>query len=331
MGAGVCLAFGALAFGLFGFRTWEPNITRYGRSLIVLLALLWAVFALIQSLKYSDWLFEEARYENTKPWHYWPIWILLLMALVGFATSLWFFGRQEAAYLISDLVHFLVLLAVVLGLMYFSYSAGAGLKKIPGKIAFVVLGASLALLIVAVPFLFVRKGHLLWAPLALILIVLAFKYLGRWFSKFENGWPLAGAWILFGAVLLVTPFVLHAGLWTPEFLRDFLPAPAVFDGFAINMPADRTGKFFLCIVAAVIGAIMSCVLFGWYLAVSLSFNGHNNEAGGAARIEGFKQLIRFRINRHGLTGFVIAIDRPNTTGGTGHLEPKLVDVFRVHP
>lgn len=68
-----------------------------------------------------------------------------------------------------------------------------------------------------------------------------------------------------------------------------------------------------------------------YLAVSLAFNGHNNEAGGAARIEGFKQLIRFRINRDGLTGFVIAIDKPNTIGGKGHLEPRLVDVFKVHP
>lgn len=327
----VLMAFAGLAFGLLSFRTWEPNITRYGRSLIVLVALLWAVLALIQSLKYAGWLFEEARYENIKSWHYWPIWILLLMALVGFAMSLWFFGRQEAAYLISDLVHFLVLLAVGLGLIYFAYGTGAGLKKTPGKIAFVLLGASLALLLIAVPFLFVRKGHLLWAPLALVIIVLVFKYVGRFLSKLENGWPLAIAWVLFGASLLATPFVLHAGLWTPEVFRDFLPSPAVFNGFALNMPEDRLGKFFLCFLAAVIGAFMSCVLFGWYLAVSLAFNGHNNEAGGAARIEGFKQLVRFRINREGLTGFVIAIDKPNTSGGTGQLEPRLVDVFHVRP
>ena len=105
----------------------------------------------------------------------------------------------------------------------------------------------------------------------------------------------------------------------------------VFDGHAINMPEDRLGKFFLCFLGAVIGALMSCVLFGWYLAVSLAFNGHNNEAGGAARIEGFKQLIRFRINRHGLTGFVIAIDEPNTSAGTGQLKPRLIDVFRLSP
>ena len=74
---------------------------------------------------------------------------------------------------------------------------------------------------------------------------------------------------------------------------------------------------------------MSCVLFGWYLAVALAFNGHNNEAGGAARIEGFKEFIRFRLDRNGLTGYVIAIDEPGTAGGKGKLRPKLVDVFRI--
>ncbi|MDQ3773747.1 MAG: hypothetical protein M3461_04960 [Pseudomonadota bacterium] len=37
--------------------------------------------------------------------------------------------------------------------------------------------------------------------------------------------------------------------------------------------------------AFALGAILSCVWFGWYFAVSLGFNGHNNEAGDArARI-----------------------------------------------
>ena len=328
----VFVGFAALAFGLLELRTWETNITRYGRSLIILVALLWAVLALVQSVKYSGWLFEEARHENIKAWYYWPIWILLLMAVLGFGASLWFFGRHEAAFLISDLVHFLVLLAVGLGVIYFAFVTGAHLKKGIGKIAFLLLGASLALLLIAVPFLFVRKGHLLWAVLvALPLTVLIFKYIGRLLARLENGWPLAIAWIIFGGALLITPFILHAGLPTPLVFWEILPSAVIFDGLALNMPADRWARFFLCLLAAAIGAFMSCVLFGWYLAVSLAFNGHNNEAGGAARIEGFKQLIRFRINRDGLTGFVIAIDKPNTIGGEGNLEPRLVDVFNVRP
>lgn len=48
-------------------------------------------------------------------------------------------------------------------------------------------------------------------------------------------------------------------------------------------------------------------------------------AGGAARIEGFKQFIRFRITREGLTGYVIAVDEAEGD----EPDPKIVDVFRV--
>jgi hypothetical protein len=65
------------------------------------------------------------------------------------------------------------------------------------------------------------------------------------------------------------------------------------------------------------------------LAVALAFDAHNNEAGGAARIEGFKEFIRFRINRDGLTGYVIGVDEPKADGGEGKLHPKVIDVFRI--
>jgi len=74
---------------------------------------------------------------------------------------------------------------------------------------------------------------------------------------------------------------------------------------------------------------MSCVSFGWYLAVALAFGGHVNEAGGAARLEEFKQLIRFRLTKDGLTGFVIAIDEPKMDGT--QLEPRIIDVFTITP
>jgi hypothetical protein len=76
---------------------------------------------------------------------------------------------------------------------------------------------------------------------------------------------------------------------------------------------------------------MSCVWFGWYLGVCFAFNGHNNEVGGACRIEEFKQFIRFRLTENGLTGYVIAIDQPQRKGSD--LKPKIVDVFhlRVKP
>jgi hypothetical protein len=80
-------------------------------------------------------------------------------------------------------------------------------------------------------------------------------------------------------------------------------------------------------LASVFGALLSCVWVGWYFAVCLGFNGHNNEVGGAARIEQFKQFIRFRLTENSLTGYVIAVDEPQKEGRL--LAPKVIDVFRL--
>jgi hypothetical protein len=314
----VLASFILLLFGLIGFYVWEENITRYGRSLIVLVALIWSLLAIVESVWYSEWLFEKAYHENVKASQYWPIWALLGMSVLGIGASLWLFGEQEAKFLVSDLLHLIILLAVGGGLIYFAYSAGAHLKKGVGKFGFLLLGFSHALLQIAVPFLLVRKGHLLWAVAAALVAAIAFKYVGRWLAGKKNGWWLAAAWVVFGVVLLAIPFVLDASL-----------RAVFFENKVLNMPDGTWAKFILCVCAGVIGAVMSCILFGSYLAVALGFNGHNNEAGGAARIEGFKQFIRFRINREGLTGYVIGIDVSGTEGGQGKLRPKIIDIFHI--
>jgi hypothetical protein len=312
----VGVSFLCLAYGLWGFYSYDVELSFYSRSVIILVALVWSVLAVVESVWYSEWLFEEAHRTNIKAWHYWPIWILLCLAVIGFGATLWFFGNYAAGFLISDLVNLLVLLGVGVGLIYFAYSTGAHLYHGSGKLAFALLGASHALLQLFVPFLLVRKGHLLWATLAVAVTALVFKYIGRALAKLKSGWPLAIAWVALGAILLSIPFVLDAS-------RE----PNIFNSGGLNMPDDSLHKLWLCLWAALIGAVMSCVVFGWYLAVSLAFNAHNNEAGGAARIEGFKELIRFRINREGLTGYVIALDKPETDGSK--LKPKIVDVFHV--
>ncbi|HEY0405800.1 MAG TPA: hypothetical protein VGC89_08725 [Pyrinomonadaceae bacterium] len=311
----VLLAFAFLAYGLFSFHAYDMDrpLTRFGRSLIIMAALIWSVLAVIQSVKSSEWLFEEAHHRNLTRWQYAPLWILIFMSVLGFGSSLWFFGKQESSLLIADLGFLFVLLAVGLGLVYFAYSTGGHLKKGLGKAGFLLLGISHSLLQLLVPFLIVRKAKLSWGLLAMLaatlLIVVIFKLIGRSLAKLENGWPLALAWVLFGAALLSIPLIPY------------------FKQFSASTPDGRWLQLLLCVLAGVIGAIMSCVLFGWYLAVALAFNGHNNEAGGAARIEGFKQLIRFRLNRQGLTGYVIGIDEPGTQ--QSELRPKIIDVFHL--
>lgn len=326
----VAASFAALVYGFRGLRGGggEALLAGWGfrRSVVILFGLAWAALAVVQSVKYSEWLFEEAHRENIKPWHYWPIWGLIILSVLGLGSALWFFGRQEAAFMVADVLFLLVVALVGGGLAFFAVSTGAGLKKGLGKFAFLPLGLSHALLQLAVPFFLMRRGHLLWATLAAAALVFVSKYVGRALARLENGWPLALAWAALGAALLAVPFYL------PDTLE-----PWLFDGAApLNTPAGGWGRLALCFYAGAVGALMSCALFGWYLAVSLAFNGHNNEAGGAARIEGFKQFIRFRINRDGLTGYVIAFDEPSkegadgkTEGGEGRLVPKIVDVFRV--
>lgn len=308
----VVVAFAALASGLLGFRFVEPVMPPYGRSLIILAAILWAVLAVLQSVIYSEWLFEECYYGNIETKHYRPIWVLLIMCVVELGAAFWFFGTHDAAYLIADLVQILVILGIGGGLIYFAVGVGGHLKKGIGQVGFFVLGISHALLQLAVPFLLVRKGHLLLAPIVALAIVGGFQFIGSWLATtFESGWPLAIGWVALGAALLITPFVLDAS---------FFGGPPVN-----NLNGWRT--FLLCFYAGGIGAVMSCALFGWYLAAALAFNGHNNEAGGAARIEGYKHLIRFRLNNAGLTGYVIAINEVGTEGT--QLAPEIVDVFHI--
>ena len=126
------------------------------------------------------------------------------------------------------------------------------------------------------------------------------------------------AWIVYGGVML--------------FLPKIVGQPAVF--------FEWTGPWGLvpAILAGLAGAVICCLWTGWYFAVCFAFNGHNNEVGGAARIENFKEFIRFRLTRDGITGYVIAVDDVsviNTVDEQGRtrdgsdLNPKLIDVFHL--
>jgi len=87
-------------------------------------------------------------------------------------------------------------------------------------------------------------------------------------------------------------------------------------------------------LVSVLGALYSCVWFGWYMALTMSLNGHSNEAGGSARSEQYRHFIRFKLTRDTLTGYVIGIDNP-----ANHMDDKgrfkidsrlrLVDVFTL--
>src|SRR5207244_1235306 len=99
-------------------------------------------------------------------------------------------------------------------------------------------------------------------------------------------WSLLGLWIVSGGMMVAVP------LWNSE-------------GIA-QLPTGVLAPIFLA-VNAVVGAIFICLIFGSYLLVALSFGGHNDEVAGAARIERFKQFVRFCITPETVTAYIIGI------------------------
>jgi hypothetical protein len=110
------------------------------------------------------------------------------------------------------------------------------------------------------------------------------------------------AWFIFGASVLLIPLYFNEN----EFIHFEAKASESIGGF---------GSLLGSVVAGLVGAVFSCIWFGWYLGIAfLIFDGHNNEVGGAVRIENFKQFIRFRLTENTLTGYVIAVDDVSMIG-----------------
>ena len=140
-----------------------------------------------------------------------------------------------------------------------------------------------------------------------IAMVIMFPPIGVQLAHGNKRWALAFLWLAYGTLILYLPLRFHGSL---------IPAS----------DSQISAVAFLA-VAGLVGSITACVWLGWYLVVSLAFNGHNNEAGGAARIGRYKQFIRLKITHRTITGYVIAVDDPKMNGR--ELRPRLVDVFTL--
>jgi len=310
------------------------SIALFGKSLIIQLSIIWAGAAIALSVRYSEFLFEKSHWICIR-WHDWALtWALAISGCSGVASGLWFFGRSSApAYLVSDLIFMLVVVGVFLGLILLPIYAGgdlcqprtaihgSGKNRTLGfgrKILRGSFGLWHAILQIGAPFLFARQMAQMTriTVVALIvitaLLILAMCRVGRSLLKAGRRRVLAIAWIVYGALMLALPWLtMKLGGQAGAF-------------FPIEQRSGWLGLWW-SLVAGIIGLVMSCVWFGWYLGVCFAFNGHNNEVGGACRIEEFKQFIRFRLTEDGLTGYVIAIDKPEERGRD--LKPKVIDIF----
>jgi hypothetical protein len=296
--------------------------------------------AITMSVRFSKFLFEKSHLVNIQ-WHDWALtWALTVSGCLVAASSLWFFGEGlKPAHLVSDLIFILVAGGGFLGLTILPIYAGAdlfqprtaiqgtgkrGTLSIWRKSSKWMFGFWHAVLQIGTPYLFANHMAMMTRTEVIVLIaitaplILAMWRLGCLLLK--SGWrkTLAVVWVAYGALTLALPWLIST-LWGEA--GAFFPIQLRSGWLELRWP----------LVAGVTGLVMSCVWFGWYLGVCFAFNGHNNEVGGACRIEEFKQFIRFRLTENGLTGYVIAVKQPEKNGRD--LDPELIDVFhlRVKP
>ena len=297
-------AIALLVFGLWRLVEFRASLSPFQCSLLILFSMIWSANAVAASLIYSEWLIKQAYTEIVHWWDYWPVVLLVVLSAAFSMLGLVFFGRYPAVYLFADVIFALVVLGGASAVIAAAVLAGGEFQGLAGKFGFLALGTWHALLQGAVPFLLARRGD--WRSwVAALAAVGIFWFAGNILvSKVNARRSLAIVWPLYGLVLLSLPLILW-GQSTP-----------VLDAWITRF-----------LVAVLFGCLMSCVSLGWYFAVSLAFNGHSDQAGGAARIQRFKQFIRIRLTADTLTAYVVGIDDPKMNGS--ELRPKIIDVFEL--
>ncbi|HEX8336440.1 MAG TPA: hypothetical protein VF621_06900 [Pyrinomonadaceae bacterium] len=314
--------------GMVMVKPYRAHITPFGSSLLVLLTFVWAGACVALNIRYTEFLFKRAHGYGQTDWEL-PWYLLGVTSLVAAGLGLWSFGQNNLpALLVSDMLFIGAMLLVFFGVVIaLPFSAAVGLlakRGAAGSIGKLLIGLWHYLLQIATPFILIRKASILTLVIAALVIAVGTPVGERLLARFKGG-ALAIAWVILGALTIILPVWLvpparaeGGGLWHTLVQPWFVPD-------------DWTGWLGLVpsVAAAVVGAVMCCYWFGWYLGVCFAFNGHNNEVGGAARIERFKQFVRFRLTREGLTGYVIAVNDPSDTGS--ELTPHVVDVFHLRP
>jgi hypothetical protein len=243
-----------------------------------------------------------------------PSWVLTLVALcLPAIVPQLVSSKPSAAAVLFQILFITVVIAIVGSLLLVAMSGGAEYQRPKERWFFAVLGTLHALMQILLPLIIVRVG--LSRPVSLVTplaVYVGLAWLGQRLYQSTNSWARhAGIAIWFGhAVIVIASIVVVA------------------DGNAIepNGTYETIGFLF---VAGIVGAVIGCFEFGWYLAVASSFNGHNNEAGAAARVDSFRQFIRFRVQPHCITGYVVAIDELGTD--VMSVKPRIVDIFTVAP
>jgi hypothetical protein len=349
----LCVAAAAVLYlvGIVGPAFKAELLHPFGSSLLVLAHVVIAAELLALSTQNSAWLANRPKFETGNKYRYLPVWLLTTLAGYFLFFGIWMFGRYPGAYVLSDTIFALVVIGLLVALIGVGVSVGGALQRWAGKVFMGVMGFWHAVLQLAVPVLLVRLGD--WRALGWALVVifvfsgLSIPYtrisipgLGVWLMRLRD--PLGRValtlgWVVYGLLLLLLPLRLNdqRGIFTVprngDHYSSFLSQGVVtwLQGqFSFSEYAPAWALLIISLITALLfGFLLSMSWLSWYFAVSLAFQGHNNEVGGAARIEKFRHILRVRLTKDGVTTYVIGFDDPAVAGH--NLKPKLVDVFSL--
>lgn len=325
----------AVLIGMYTVGRYRAYITPFVSSLLVLFTMIVAAGGIVLTVRYNDYLFIKGHDDYIKKRdRIWP-WVLPFLSVLVFGAGLSAFGRNNLpALLVSDMLFALVFVGVLVALIALPFTASGELfytlrPRWFGGILKFLIGLWHAVLQLFIPFVLIRKGTPWTWIIVAILLLIPLRLSERLFKN-RHGVLLAILWVAYGSLVLVLPWLTSK----PSSIS-FFNTQSYFDG------ADwllAPWGLLPTVLAGLAGAVMSCLWFGWYLGICSAFNGHNNEVGGAARIERFKQFIRFRVTEKELTGYVIAVDDVSLIGEVKDngevndgrdLKPKLIDVFHL--
>ncbi len=229
--------------------------------------------------------------------------VLAASASVLPVIGLMAFGGYPSRVLVADLFVIVLFACATAGVLAFAYTgdnrAGPwqGWRLMP-------LGLLHAALQLCIPVGVMLHSGPAALPV-LVATIITFALVARWLASASwHGHKTALAALFF----FETAFLVM--------LPRLIPNPGVPDSLFV-------------LLAVPVGAFCSCVFLGQYLTVALAFDGHNNEAGGAARIEAYKQFVRIRLDSDSLTAWVIGFEAPNADARK--LELRVIDTFTLRP
>jgi hypothetical protein len=292
------------------------------------------------------------RVDRQKLRFYLPSQILIVAACLVLFLGYWL-ATRHCRGLAGDVLVSLFVIALALCTISILPRAAAADHGTAGKLGFRVLGVWHFLLQALSPLFLLRTAGVVTTSLSFVLLALlgagAYAFAARLSGSAPPGGKglsrravvaravvLSLLWLAAGAAMFSLPCLLGQGYQLPSpsepWLRRLAEGAAPAGGvgsFAHGEVARWLSDVFLAVLGGLFGYALSLVWFAWYLLVSDAWNGHSNEVGGAARIERFKQLIRFKLTETSLTGYVIAVDDPKTDGA--ELTPRIVDVLTIRP